>query len=192
MEGEVGPLHPLPPHPREHLLHAGRRALWLQSPGNMSLCLPGAGHQPQHRSPHREEGFLRWHWAGRPVLGWPPKNSVLELVSPSSRPAITPHQTWGLHKGAYHLPVLGAGSRGPGMGRAGFSRGLEPQPLPPSSCGRPSECAHVFIFPSMRCAHFCPTLCDPTHCSPPVSSVRGILHSRTLKWVAISFSRGFS
>ena len=31
----------------------------------------------------------------------------------------------------------------------------------------------------------CPTLCDPTDCSPPGSSVRGILQARILKWVAI-------
>ena len=34
----------------------------------------------------------------------------------------------------------------------------------------------------------CPTLCDPTDSSPPGSSVPGILQSRTLEWVAISFS----
>ena len=34
------------------------------------------------------------------------------------------------------------------------------------------------------------TLCDPTDCSPPGSSVHGILQARTLEWVAISFSRG--
>ena len=34
----------------------------------------------------------------------------------------------------------------------------------------------------------CPTLCDPTDCSPPGSPVPGILQARTLKWVAISFS----
>ena len=33
----------------------------------------------------------------------------------------------------------------------------------------------------------CPTLCNPTDRSPPGSSVPGILHARTLKWVAISF-----
>ena len=30
----------------------------------------------------------------------------------------------------------------------------------------------------------CPTLRDPTDCSPPGSSVLGILHSRILEWVA--------
>ena len=31
--------------------------------------------------------------------------------------------------------------------------------------------------------------CDPTDCSPPASSVHGILQARILEWVAISFSR---
>ena len=34
--------------------------------------------------------------------------------------------------------------------------------------------------------------CDPTNCSPPGSSVHGILQARILEWVAISFSRGSS
>ena len=34
-----------------------------------------------------------------------------------------------------------------------------------------------------------PTLCDPMDCSPPGSSVHGILQARILEWVAISFSR---
>ena len=32
--------------------------------------------------------------------------------------------------------------------------------------------------------------CDPMDCSPPGSSVHGILQARTLEWVAIPFSRG--
>ena len=38
----------------------------------------------------------------------------------------------------------------------------------------------------------CPALCDPIDCSPPGSSVHGILQARTLEWVAISSSRGSS
>ena len=34
----------------------------------------------------------------------------------------------------------------------------------------------------------CLTLCDPIDGSPPDSPVPGILHTRTLEWVAISFS----
>ena len=38
----------------------------------------------------------------------------------------------------------------------------------------------------------CLTLCDPTECSPPGSSVHGILWPGLPEWVAITFSRGFS
>ena len=38
----------------------------------------------------------------------------------------------------------------------------------------------------------CSTLCKPMDCSPPVSSVYGILQVRILEWVAIPFSRGSS
>ena len=41
-------------------------------------------------------------------------------------------------------------------------------------------------------AQSCPTLCDPVDCSPPGSSVHGILQARVLVWVAILFSRGSS
>ena len=34
-----------------------------------------------------------------------------------------------------------------------------------------------------------PTLCDPVDCSPPSSSVHGILQAGILEWVAIPFSR---
>ena len=33
------------------------------------------------------------------------------------------------------------------------------------------------------------TLCDPVDCSPPGSSIHGILQARILEWVAISFSK---
>ena len=38
----------------------------------------------------------------------------------------------------------------------------------------------------------CPTLCDTMDCSPPDSSVRGILQARILEWVAMLSSRGSS
>ena len=44
----------------------------------------------------------------------------------------------------------------------------------------------------MLVAQSCPTLCNPTNCSPPGSSVLGILQARILEWVGISFSRGSS
>ena len=35
------------------------------------------------------------------------------------------------------------------------------------------------------------TLCDSMVCSPPGSSVHGILQARILEWIAIPFSKGF-
>ena len=41
-------------------------------------------------------------------------------------------------------------------------------------------------------AQSCLSLGSPMDCSPPSSSVHGILQARILEWVAISFSRGSS
>ena len=38
----------------------------------------------------------------------------------------------------------------------------------------------------------CPILCNPINCSPPGSSVRGVLQVRILEWAVIPFSRGSS
>ena len=45
---------------------------------------------------------------------------------------------------------------------------------------------------SSRVTQLCPTLCYLTDCSPPGSSVHGILQARILKWLDIPFSRGSS
>ena len=41
-------------------------------------------------------------------------------------------------------------------------------------------------------AQSCPSLFNPMDCSPPGSSVHGILQARILEWVAIPFSKGSS
>ena len=46
------------------------------------------------------------------------------------------------------------------------------------------------VYSESEVAQLCPTLCDPMDCSPPGSSVHGILQARILEWVAISFSGG--
>ena len=38
----------------------------------------------------------------------------------------------------------------------------------------------------------CPTLCDPTDCSPPGSSAHGLLQARIVEWVTMTSSRGSS
>ena len=47
-------------------------------------------------------------------------------------------------------------------------------------------CMHAKLLQS------CLTLCDPMNCSPPASSVHGILQAGILEWVAIPSSRGSS
>ena len=60
------------------------------------------------------------------------------------------------------------------------------------------HCTHVHVHThtyNILCvfvAQLCLTLCDSKDRSPPGSSVHGILQARTLKWLAISFSRGSS
>ena len=48
------------------------------------------------------------------------------------------------------------------------------------------------LMMKMKVAQLCQILCNPMDCSPPGSSVRGILQARILEWVAIPFSRGSS
>ena len=50
--------------------------------------------------------------------------------------------------------------------------------------------AHICINLECMRAQLYLTLCDPMDCSPPGSSVHGILQSRILEGVVISFSRG--
>ena len=42
-----------------------------------------------------------------------------------------------------------------------------------------------YIYIHVLVARSCPTLCDPMDCSPPSSSVHGILQARIPEWVAI-------
>ena len=48
------------------------------------------------------------------------------------------------------------------------------------------------FFVDTRCCCFSVWLCGLMDCSPPGSSVHGILQARIQEWVAISFSRGSS
>ena len=43
----------------------------------------------------------------------------------------------------------------------------------------------LFVTVCVLVAQSCPTPCDPKDCSPPDSSVHGILQARILEWVAI-------
>ena len=107
--------------------------------------------------------------------------------------------------------VLTAGKQEPRDGHAGFHGGRRHQEhvlkqrLPlvghcktfkdakRDSCGAPwrsswvageHSCAVLCLV-----AQLCLTLCDPMDCSPPGSSVMGILQARILEWVAMPSSR---
>ena len=75
-----------------------------------------------------------------------------------------------------------------------------PSHLPPyiTPCTHPRSIGLSSVsyskFPGVLCfiAQSCPTLCDLMDCSPPGSSVRGILQAQVLEWVGIPFSRGSS
>ena len=50
-------------------------------------------------------------------------------------------------------------------------------------------------YTMLCCAQFLqssPTFCDPMDCSPPSSSVHGVLQARKLEWLAMPSSRGSS
>ena len=51
-----------------------------------------------------------------------------------------------------------------------------------------SSCLYSSAAAAAKLLQLCPTLCDPRDGSPPGSPVPGMLHARTLEWVAISFS----
>ena len=51
-----------------------------------------------------------------------------------------------------------------------------------------STAFYEWYFVRAKSLQLCLTLCDPTDCSPPGSSVHGIFQARILVWVAISFS----
>ena len=55
-----------------------------------------------------------------------------------------------------------------------------------------SYAADVAKAAAAKSLQSCPTLCNSIDSSPPGSPVAGILQARTLEWVAISFSRGYS
>ena len=52
-----------------------------------------------------------------------------------------------------------------------------------------SHCSVYLSYGLVLVAQLCLILCNPTDCSPPSSSVHGILQARLLGWVAVPFSR---
>ena len=85
------------------------------------------------------------------------------------------------------LPLPSPGDL-PDPGIALRSPALRADALPSEPPGKPQ----YTYYTAAKSLQSCLTLCDPMDCSPPGSSVHGILQARTEEWVAISFSRGSS
>ena len=64
--------------------------------------------------------------------------------------------------------------------------------LPLAPPRKPNVCVYAYICMCAKLLQLCLTLCNPMDCSPPGSSVYGILQARVLEWVAMSSSRGYS
>ena len=65
-----------------------------------------------------------------------------------------------------------------------------PTPVPTVILGYFSTHKGMCVCVHAKSLQSCQTLCDPMDCSPPASSVHGILQARMLEWVAMPFSRG--
>ena len=125
---------------------------------------------------HRRRSAFYRHFSG--VCSVP--GSVLAAVGQAARvstafPELTVcwrdqllHMTllmwWDYHKGSSHMQL--------------------PQSHP-MQWVEPCMCVCVCV-----CVYSVASLCNPMDCSPPGSSIHGILQARILGWVAISFSRG--
>ena len=58
-------------------------------------------------------------------------------------------------------------------------------------CGqiRSPESTSILCIDCCSVAQSCLTVCDLMNCSPPASSIHGILQTRILEWIVTSFSR---
>ena len=112
----------------------------------------------------------REHWTGLPF----------PCPGDFPDPGIEPGSPWATAWGEL-AQVPGSPPMDPTCGTV---EGLEGEPPP-----------HLDLYspcPWLHSARSCPTLCEPTDCSPPGSSVHGISQARILQWVAVPSSRGAS
>ena len=113
--------------------------------------------------------------------------SVLYLANPAGPSTVQAHP-----------PKLSALIDGGGWGRANEPP-VSGRPLG-ALCTQRTACpfrcltcnVHMLVKKCKRQSLSCIWLCDPVDCSPPGSSVHGILQARILEWVAVPFSRGSS
>ena len=173
---------------RAGLLEAGRQCPWLCSSGDWMehTRTPKGRHCGHVASWERGDvgvlGEWEWSlWGAQPacissVLRTPRRLSIVQgIESLVSRPWNLPPPLCSLPSSltsplvAFMLSLVSGASSGHRLSLAGS--------IP--SCSACSSLSRV-------------RLCKPMDCSPPGSSVHGILLARIMEWVAIPFFRGFS
>ena len=97
-------------------------------------------------------------------------------------------QTWQSYLTCTVLVCLTRLSLPPFLRNAGKKKGTSHGAF--SETPAPSDPLPTYFVMLCVClvAQLCPTLCNPMDCSPPGSSVHGILQARILEWVAMPFS----
>ena len=137
-----------------------------------ALTVPGSGWRPScSRKPRA--GWWRWG-AGSPSGCWPPARCPR-----GSRPVgwIWSSFSWWIWR---HT-----------VDRC-FSHGISSRQQTAHCREKEEVPGHSHVLCVLRLVpQSCPTVCNPTDCSPPVSSVHGILQARILEWVVMPSSRGY-
>ena len=146
--------------------------LWRCQPAHVPLAVGKVSWDPFSPGPEGQPNPCCCHLPGE--------------VGPPEVGSRQPRWVWECLPGSDLLCVLRGGGAQGAQVRA-WRRGLHLSPRFPG----PRE-PGAGRAPASRVAESWPTLCDPRDCSPPGSSVHGILQARTLERVAISFSRGSS
>ena len=126
------------------------------------------------------------------------------MVSRACFPDLHAHTTVGNFLNQAHKVLVPGSLQGPGL----LGKQMSPPQQPPLTPTPHLQHEEVRILLNLQkqtptesgiCTHVCtkslqscPTLRDPMDCSPPASSVHGILQARILQWVTMPFSRGSS
>ena len=159
-------------------------ALW-RHPAERKLSV-GRGTQEEIQTPDDGSPFLFYSAGTFHISTYPPIPSTHLSIHPSTHPSIHPSTHPSTHLSIHHPFPWPSSSHS--MRR--MTQTLN-QVLGTQGWFRPSlgpQCSQSESEVTLSCL----TLCDPVDCSPPGSSVYGILQARILKWVANSFSRGSS
>ena len=117
-------------------------------------------------------------------------NQHTERLVTSRRPGLGSGK-WRAETGWVQTEIGGWGGEGQRWGQAGGRKtgvgsGVEGLLGIPGAWSEGTEVGRGLL--TAKSLQSCPTLCDPIDGSPPGSPVPGILQTRTLEWVAISFS----